>query len=73
MSTLHNEAVKEKEAARILGISPLTLRKMRSIGPQAAGLPAIPFHRYSPKCVRYSVTDLEDYKARFRVDPSDKA
>jgi len=73
MITAHDEAVNEKEAARILGISPLTLRKMRSIGPQAAGLPAIPFHRYSPKCVRYSVADLEDYKARFRVDPTEKA
>lgn len=72
MKTPHNEAVNEKEAARILGISPLTLRKMRCIGPQAAGLPAIPFHRYSPKCVRYSVTDLEAYKARFRVDPTEK-
>lgn len=67
MNTAHDEAVNEKAAALILGISPLTLRKMRSIGPREDGLPAVPFIKYSSKCVRYSVADLEEYKRAHRV------
>lgn len=69
MNTANDEAVNEKEAARILGISPLTLRKMRCIGPREDGLPAIPFLKYSSKCVRYSLADLEEYKRAHRVEP----
>jgi len=70
---MRNEAVDEKQAARILGLSPATLRKMRSLGPQATGLPAIPFYRYSSRCVRYSVAELEEWKAAFHVTEGDAA
>lgn len=68
-TTLTDRAVDEKEAAQILGLSPITLRKMRSLGPQSAGLPEIPYMKYSARCVRYSVVDLADWKARHRVQP----
>lgn len=66
-------AVDEKGAAKILGIAPATLRKMRSLGPQATGLPDIPYFKYSARCVRYSVVDLAEWKARHRVQPGDAA
>ena len=68
MSTIQDMAVDEKKAAQILGLSPATLRKMRSLGPQESGLPAIPFLKYSKKCVRYSTAALEQWKARFTVE-----
>lgn len=65
--------VDEKEAARFLGIAPATLRKMRSLGPQSTGLRSIPYFRMSPKCVRYSMADLQAYRESFRVDPAGDA
>ena len=68
-----DRAVDEKEAAQILGLSPITLRKMRSLGPQSTGLPDIPYYKYSARCVRYSVVDLAEWKARHRVQPETAA
>lgn len=58
-----DRAVNEAEAAQFLGLSPATLRKMRCIGAQATGLPPIPFFKYSPRCVRYSLAELETWRA----------
>jgi hypothetical protein len=68
MSNTHDVAVDEKRAAEILGLAPATLRKMRSLGPQEKGLPAIPFVKYSAKCVRYIVSDLEAWRDGHRVN-----
>ena len=65
-----DRAVDETEAASILGLSPATLRKMRCIGTQEKGLPDIPFFKYSARCIRYSVADLEAWKANYRVVPN---
>lgn len=68
-----DRSVNEIEAAEILGIAPATLRKMRSLGPQSTGLPAIPYFKYSARCVRYSVAELEAWREAFRVqDLEDK-
>ena len=68
MNTPPNDrAVDETEAAQILGLSPATLRKMRCLGPQEKGLPDIPYVKYSSRCVRYIVADLEAWRAQYRV------
>lgn len=60
-------AVGEEEAAKILGIAPNTLRKMRSQRGRPNDLPPIPYFKYSRKCVRYSVATLEAWKASHLV------
>jgi len=60
--------VDEDGAAKILGLKPSTLRKMRCVGPQEKGLAPIPYHKYSSRCVRYSVSDLNAWKAAYRVE-----
>ena len=67
-NTTTDRAVNEVEAAQILGLSPATLRKMRSLGPQDTGLKSIPFFRYSARCIRYSVADLEAWRAEYRTE-----
>ncbi len=63
----NDRAVDETEAASILGLSPATLRKMRCLGPQEKGLPEIPYVKYSSRCVRYIVSDLEAWRNSHRV------
>lgn len=67
MNALPDRLITAKEASEYLGISVATLAKMRSIGPSCEGLPHIPFVKFSPKSVRYSLRDLEDYVSRHRV------
>lgn len=59
----------EKEAAEYLGIPANTLKKMRCLGPQFGQADPPPYLRYGPRTVRYSLRDLEDYRAAHRVDP----
>ena len=68
MTTPHDEAVDEQQAAKILGVSAATLRKMRCLGPQETGLPHVPFFKYSSRCVRYSTADLLAYRERYRTE-----
>lgn len=63
-----DRVVDETEAAEILGLKPSTLRKMRCIGAGSTGLKEIPFFKYSARCVRYSVADLENWRAAYRVE-----
>lgn len=66
-NTTIDRAVSETEAAQILGLSPATLRKMRSLGPQDTGLKSIPYFKYSARCVRYSVADLEAWRDAYKA------
>lgn len=50
--------VDEKEAARILGVSPRSLQGWRVT--HDSGLP---FVRISPRCIRYRMTDLKEFIA----------
>lgn len=64
----HDVLVTEREASHRLGLSMITLRKLRSTGSLPGGIPAIPYHKLG-KAVRYSSADLDQYVQRFRVTP----
>lgn len=57
-AVLPTRLLNETEAARVLGLSPGTLRKLRSTGALEGGLPEIPFVRMG-RAIRYDLRDLE--------------
>ena len=65
MSTTNN--ITETQAAAYLSISPRTLQQWRYLkrGPS--------YIRISNRCIRYRMSDLRDWLAQHRVDPSTDA
>ena len=49
----------ERQAAATLGLTPRTLQSWRHRG----GEDAIPFVRFSSRCIRYRIEDLQRYAA----------
>lgn len=66
-----DRAITEQEAATIIGVSPLTLRKMRSM-PERGGMPRLPYFKYSRRCIRYSLAEVLAWKEAQRVNPNAK-
>ena len=54
-----DEMLDADQAAQILGVSPITVAKWGRLG-------KFPRYAYSPKAVRYSRSDLEEFKRRCR-------
>ena len=62
-----DRALTEAEAARFLGVSQATLKKLRSTGGTPGGMPSPPYFKFSARAVRYSLADLEEYREARRV------
>lgn len=56
----------EKDAARYLGLSPITLRQQRSDGARDRRVPVVPFVRMG-RAIRYAVADLDAFIASHRI------
>jgi len=56
---IEEEMLDTAGAARYLGVAEQTVRKWARLG-------KIPCYRYSPKAVRFSRSDLEEFKRRCR-------
>lgn len=52
------ELLSTKEAATLLGLAEVTLRKQRIEGERLNRLPLIPWVKLSPRCVKYRRSDL---------------
>ena len=64
----------ESEAARVLGLSPQTLRRGRMLGRMIKGVSEVPPHiRVSARAVRYKQEDLINWIEERRVDRSETA
>jgi len=57
----------EAEAAEFLGVSKVTLKKLRSVGQIPKQMPPPPYFKYGPRAVRYSLADLQEYREAHRV------
>jgi Helix-turn-helix domain len=57
----NSEAIDEKEAAAFLRVSARTLQRWRVVGFGP------PFLRYSTRCIRYRLRDLERWQQEQRV------
>lgn len=74
LPTQIDRAITEKEVAEILGIPPMTLRKMRCHGARGKdGLPPIPYFRYGARTIRYSLKEVLAWRDAKKVDQSQKA
>tara|TARA_R110001592_G_scaffold144794_3_gene368161 strand:+ start:128 stop:352 length:225 start_codon:yes stop_codon:yes gene_type:complete len=62
----------EIEAGEFLGLHPATLRKMRCIGNRPGLLPCPPYYKFG-KAIRYSLFELQDYRAAHRVTDGGEA
>jgi len=51
--------ISETEAAKLLGLAPITLRKQRCTGQVPGQLIAIPYVKLGDRCVRYSLNDIQ--------------
>lgn len=56
-----------EEAAEVLGLTPETLKRMRFKGAESDVAP-IPYFKYSRRCVRYNMADLEAWIEARRAD-----
>lgn len=65
-----DKSLTETEAAEFLGVAKATLRILRSVGTRENRMPPVPYYKYGPRCVRYSLADLRKYRENFRVDES---
>lgn len=54
------QLITEKQAAKLLAVSPGTLRVQRCVGASPKGLPMIPFVRIG-RAVRYRLRDIQRY------------
>ena len=63
-----NGLVNEETAAKILGISRISLRRGRSEGPRADRMPVIPYVKLG-RAIRYELTTLEAVIAENRHTP----
>lgn len=71
MSTeIQPELVSERDAAKLLGLSAITLAKQRSGGARNGHLPPIPFVRWGRRCIRYRISDLRAYAERYLINPA---
>ena len=50
----------EKETARLLAVSPGTLRVQRCVGATAKGLPMVPYLRIG-RAIRYRLQDIQQF------------
>lgn len=55
------ELLTTEQAAKILAVSPITLRKQRVEGTRENHLPIVPWVKLSPRCVRYRRSDLNRF------------
>ena len=61
---MDTDAIDEKEAASFLRVSARTLQRWRVVGFGP------PFLRYSTRCIRYRLADLESWQQEQRVSAS---
>ena len=61
MTTDDPELLDTKAAAKLLGISAITLRRQRCEGQRDNRIPLIPFCKISAKCVRYKRSTLQAF------------
>ncbi len=54
------QLITEKEAAKLLAVSPGTLRVQRCVGASAKGLPMIPYLRIG-RAIRYRLRDIQQF------------
>lgn len=59
--------ISETEAAKLLGLAPITLRRQRCTGKVPRQLVEIPYVRLGDRCVRYSFNDIQAIIAERRV------
>lgn len=55
-----------KQTAEMMGISPLTLKKARCLGEGAVA--DLPYTKYSSRCYRYRLSDIEAWLAERAVN-----
>tara|TARA_R110001592_G_scaffold231294_1_gene488452 strand:- start:106 stop:330 length:225 start_codon:yes stop_codon:yes gene_type:complete len=67
MDAFEDRALTEDEAAEFLGMCKGTLRTARSLGKRPNRIESPPYFKIGPRCVRYSLKDLHEYRERFRV------
>ena len=59
--------ISEAEAAALLGLAPITLRRQRCTGQVPGQLIEIPYIKLGDRCVRYSLNDIQAIIADRRV------
>jgi hypothetical protein len=66
-----DRSLTEAEAADFLGVSQITLKKLRCVGSIPGQMDPPPYFRYGGRAIRYSLADLEAYRAAHRVEPGE--
>ncbi len=66
------ELLNTREAATYLGLSAISLTKLRSQGSRDNCLPPIPYVRLGGRAVRYRIADLRAYAEKHIVVPDNE-
>ncbi len=63
--------ISERDAARVLGVSQISLRRGRMDGPRVNRMPVPPYIKLG-KSVKYDLADLEHFIAAHRLTPQNR-